>query len=413
MSNHRAQPEPAAWRRAWEVLRRKPRALAWLTAGVIIGMLAGGTAWAVAASNDTPPVVTCDPATVGTDGTFNLPCKVNGLPAPSPSSLTESPLPSDSPSPSASPSPSSSPSPSPSTSPTPSPSPSTSAPGACPVAGKNVPGAADPWGGCFPGPGNTGVPAGVTLTNYTGPCTITVANTVIDSKHVTCTTLSIKAAGVVLKNSWFDGVDIDNGDSGSASFTITDSKVSNGGRAQCACIGYHSFTATRVEVVGGNRGMYCVTNCVIRDSWVHGQVLIGLQHGSGIREEQYGTIQHNTLTCDYVVPAGVDPERSCSSPLTGYADFAPIHDNTIKRNLFLASPFSSFCMYGGATGGKPFSSDPLNGTHQQVIENVFQRGANKRCGDYGPITDFDPSRVGNVYAGNVWDSGQPLTNADL
>ena len=33
---------------------------------------------------------------------------------------------------------------------------------------------------------NTGVPAGTVLTPYTGPCTITVANTVIDSKIVTC-----------------------------------------------------------------------------------------------------------------------------------------------------------------------------------------------------------------------------------
>src|SRR5690242_11673256 len=50
--------------------------------------------------------------------------------------------------------------------PTASPSPTTKPPttttankpsGPCPVGGKNVPGAADPWGGCFPGPGNTGV----------------------------------------------------------------------------------------------------------------------------------------------------------------------------------------------------------------------------------------------------------------
>src|SRR5262249_46207008 len=33
----------------------------------------------------------------------------------------------------------------------------------CPVAESGVPGGRDPWGGCFPGPGNTGVPAGTTL----------------------------------------------------------------------------------------------------------------------------------------------------------------------------------------------------------------------------------------------------------
>src|SRR5215831_13844290 len=35
--------------------------------------------------------------------------------------------------------------------------------------------------GGWPGPSNTGVPAGVVPTAYTGPCTITVANTVIDA----------------------------------------------------------------------------------------------------------------------------------------------------------------------------------------------------------------------------------------
>src|SRR5256885_9531617 len=36
----------------------------------------------------------------------------------------------------------------------------------------------------YPNAFNTGVPVGITLTPYTGPCTITSANTVIDSKLV-------------------------------------------------------------------------------------------------------------------------------------------------------------------------------------------------------------------------------------
>ena len=38
-----------------------------------------------------------------------------------------------------------------------------SAPSTCPVAQRNVAGGPDPWGGCFPGPGNAGVPAGTAL----------------------------------------------------------------------------------------------------------------------------------------------------------------------------------------------------------------------------------------------------------
>lgn len=243
------------------------------------------------------------------------------------------------------------------------------------------------------------------LTAYTGPCTITTANTVIDSKTISnCPTLAIQASNVVIRNSRLINVDLNNDFGPNFSFTITDSVVSNGAREQCNCIGTHDFTALRVEVVGGNRSMYCEARCTIQDSWLHGQQLQGAQHGSGLREEQFTTATHNVLVCDFPI---VDDNTSlgCSADLTGYADFAPIHDNTIRRNLFLASITSSFCAYGGASGPKPFSNDPLNATNQKFIENVFQRGANGNCGYYGPITDFAVGRTGNVWSGNVWDNG--------
>ena len=67
-----------------------------------------------------------------------------------------------------------------------------------------VPGGGDPFGGCWPGPQNTGVPVGVVLTTYTGPCTITVANTVIDSKIITCD-IDVRATGVVIRRSEIHG----------------------------------------------------------------------------------------------------------------------------------------------------------------------------------------------------------------
>ncbi len=67
-----------------------------------------------------------------------------------------------------------------------------------------MPGAGDPFGGCWPGPANTGVPVGTVLTPYTGPCTITVANTVIDSKIISCELL-IRADNVTIRNSHING----------------------------------------------------------------------------------------------------------------------------------------------------------------------------------------------------------------
>src|SRR5882757_1004664 len=75
----------------------------------------------------------------------------------------------------------------------------------------NKPGGPDGLGGCFPGAFNTGYPHGlagdtrtpVTLTNYTGSCSITVNNTVIDSKNINnCSAdgLFIYAQNVTIKN---------------------------------------------------------------------------------------------------------------------------------------------------------------------------------------------------------------------
>jgi hypothetical protein len=287
--------------------------------------------------------------------------------------------------------------------------------GPCPVGGKNQPGAADPWGGCFPGSGNTGVPAGVALVNYTGSCTITTANLVLDHMLIKCSSLDIRATGVVIRNSMVQG-EVTDGNSSSASFTITDSTVQNGARDECACVGYHDFTAVRVNVIGGNRSMYCELRCKVQDSWLHGQILTGAQHGSGLREEQYTTATHNTFECSYPY---VDDATTlgCSAPQNGYADFAPIHDNTNRNNLYVSTrqgscatcdpghANSSFCAYGGSSTGKPYSSDPSNGTHIQFLSNVFQRGPSGVCGDFQTIGNFISGNPGNLATGNLYDDG--------
>ena len=85
-----------------------------------------------------------------------------------------------------------------------------------------TPGGSDGRGGCFPGPANTGVPGGTGLTPYTGPCTITVANTVIDSKIITCELL-IRANKVTIRNSQLTGAHRRVSEGDGASFRIEDS----------------------------------------------------------------------------------------------------------------------------------------------------------------------------------------------
>lgn len=280
-------------------------------------------------------------------------------------------------------------------------------PATCAKATPNVPDGPDPWGGCFPGPSNTGVPNGVALTSYTGPCTITADDTVIDGKTVTCD-IEVQATRLVIRNSVIKG-SVLQPEGATTSFTISDSVIDGNdpwGCVNCG-VGYRNFTIQRTEIVGTNRGAFCQVTCLVEDSWIHDTnlepVASNLAHASAVRVEQYATLRHNTLACDYPGPFPND-EIGCSADISGYPDFAPIHNNTIDSNLIAANNAGTgFCSYGGGTTGKPYSGDPANATYVVFRRNVFQRGANGKCGTYGPITDFLSNRTGNVWSGNVWD----------
>jgi hypothetical protein len=298
-----------------------------------------------------------------------------------PPTSTPTATPTDTPSPTATPEPTSTPTPT--TPPTTSPKPSTG----------------------FPDATNTGVPAGTALTPYTGSCTITAANTVIDAKTINCGTLEVRAKNVVISRSQLNGTvyaDID----GSASFVISDSNVDIGAQMGTG-IGDAYFTATRVHVTGGNRSINCFLNCVVTDSYVHGQFTdrTGVAHESGIRMGSGSVIRHNTISCD---APDVPPDAGCSAALTGYGDFAVVKGNVIDGNQFLATT-GGYCAYGGSTAGKPYSSG-VSGI--VFTNNVFQRGSGGKCGYYGAITAFDTGAPGNVWSNNTFDDGKALAAAN-
>lgn len=304
-------------------------------------------------------------------------------------------------------------------------------PTGCATSTPNVPDGPDGNGGCFPGTANTGPNAPASsMSTYTGSCTISIANTVIDSKVVNCRTIVVAASGFVLKNSYLNGGIVQSG--GNPSFTVQDSFIDSGvmypaassgapaGKYACGDTGNatsdcgvtgSNYTILRTEIINSNRAAYCEAPgpCLIQDSYFHGTNLwpdkSNLAHASSVREEQNLTLRHNSLHCSYTGPF-VNSEIGCSADLTGYPDFIAIKNNTVDHNLFVANSVgNAFCAYGGATAGKPHSGDPDNATNQKFTNNVFQRGSNGKCGAYGPITDFATNRSGNVWSGNVWDNG--------
>ena len=287
------------------------------------------------------------------------------------------------------------------TAPTTTPPPAT---GTCAVSTPHVPGGPDGMGGCWPGLANTGFPIDKKLSPYTGPCTITTPNTVIDAKVVDCQIL-VRADNLTIRNSLLRG-GVSGMESNGASFTIEDSKLENGVCVNCSVDGWN-FTIKRTEINGSNRAAYCMHVCRIENSWLHGTALDPNSewHASAVRAEQYASLYHNVLACDWTGPFNND-ELGCSADMSGYPDFAPIHHNTIDSNLFAANPIGlGFCAYGGGTATKPYSGDPLNATYIVFKNNVFQRGSNGKCGTWGAITDFAVGRTGNQWTGNKWSDG--------
>ncbi len=243
------------------------------------------------------------------------------------------------------------------------------------------------------------------LSPYTGPCTITVANTVIDAKEVRCA-LDIRASGVSITRSLIMGtVAIDAGRAG-ASFSISDSTV-DAGSQEGTGIGERDFVARRVHVKGGNRSINCYLKCTVEDSYVHGQFrdATGRAHESGIRMGSDSTLRRNTIVCD---APDVAPDAGCSASLTGYGDFDVVQRNLIEGNYFPGTS-GGYCAYGGSTRGKPFSAGVNN---IRFINNVFGRGSSGNCGVWGPITSFDSNAPGNVWSGNTWTDGKPVPPAD-
>jgi hypothetical protein len=268
---------------------RRPTVLVGLS-GLLVGLLLGGTVASAATSNDTA----CRSYASGRNTASGvnsaevedytacrfdkLDAAVKGLDVPtsSPSGTpTASPSPSASPTPSATPTPTPSPSAtSASATPSPTPSPSASA-------------------GARPSSTNTGVPAGTTLTAYTGPLVITTAGTVIDGKDITGG-LVINAANVVVKNSKIHGdgseesvgIYTNNGSS-----TITDTEIYNFGTG----LTYGNFTATRVNIHDVSYdGAKLSSNGTIQDSWIHDPKPTPDAHFDGI-QVQNGVVNTSIL----------------------------------------------------------------------------------------------------------------------
>jgi hypothetical protein len=267
--------------------------------------------------------------------------------------------------------------------------------GNCP-APRNTPGGQDLLGGCWPGPHNTGVPAGTTLSPYTGSCSIYSNDVVIDSKLITCSPMLIYGTNVTIRRSLIRGTVSTN--QPSASFSIIDSEVDGGSYAGRA-VGLHGVTVIRSDIHGSQHAVECNYDCVVRDSWLHDTYdgsSMGWHQNAFISAGTNVVVTHNTLYC----------VGGCTADLSLFAE-PEMSYATVQSNLLIASLDTAACVFGGApVRGSGGSSD-----HILFRSNVFQPGSNGNCGFWQPVAYFDSSVSTNVWSGNVWTNGTVVASA--
>ena len=256
----------------------------------------------------------------------------------------------------------------------------------------------------FPNASNTG-PTG-TLTAYTGPCTLPAGTTLtIDSKNVSAKCGELIAnqdrTTLTIRNSLLPRVEMTDPDTAS-SLAISDSEVRAPGYYEGAVWG-GNLTLTRVEVTGGQHSVHCQSNCTVTDSWLHAQYndpAKSFHTNAFITNGGHGIVlKHNTLHCDSTLNAN---DGGCTADVSLFGDFEKVYDVLVEGNYLRANGSSiSYCAYGGY---QPTKRYPV-ATQIRYVDNVFERGSNRKCGVYGPVTSFQASATGNVWSGNRYDDG--------
>lgn len=268
----------------------------------------------------------------------------------------------------------------------------------------HTPGGPDGMGGCWPYAGNTGVPAGTALTAYGGPCSIRT-NTTIENKTVNCALQIYDNASLTIRKSVVNGFVENTASNGTGKLLIEDSKIDSGAWSDGSVWGSY-ITVNRSEISGGQHNVHCENYCTITNSYLHDQYnpAGGSYHNNAFLSNggNNNVLRHNTLHCTAILN---NTDGGCTGDLTLLGDFDVISYTTVDANLLMANNSSiSFCTYGGYSPGKPYP----NAHHVVYTNNVFQRGANSKCGVYGPVTSFQTTATGNQWTNNKWSDGAIL-----
>jgi hypothetical protein len=302
----------------------------------------------------------------------------------------------------------------------------------------------------WPGPYNTGYPHGVsgdtrapvTLSAYTGSCTITTPGTVIDRKDITCR-LNIRTTGVVIKNSRIrvsneGGVNINDYYHAVIMDTEIDGQRQDNSAGGISLVGDGSYICIRCnlhgsgDIVRANWG-----GVALVDSWLHDLYCLQSScHNDGIQStgptcgdgaSNLGPIAGSSDTtstqyCLRIIHNRIENANNQTSDILLKADLGAISSVLVENNLFSGGGYTFYWYDSGyqisnglvrnnrfrrdvngpvCTGGvSPNLGDPL-----QIASNGYW----PKGGCYGPVASNvpAPSRY-PTWTNNVWDDNNAV-----
>lgn len=272
----------------------------------------------------------------------------------------------------------------------------------------NEPGGPDPWGGCWPGPHNTGVPAGTDLTPYGGDRTVSTPGAVIDGWDVDGCIL-VTALGVTIQNSrahcvgvaekarycragetegeksltgctMVAGLSTDKGAKRPV-LTIRDSEIRCPSGLGESGIADRNVVVERVDISNCENGLSVDSHVKVKHSYIHDlfNSVEGDPHTDGLQ----GLVGRNLRLVHNVIYAfttgcshpSVDARCNGNAAITigGQRDWASVRHTMIRRNLLAGGSYTLYCPFVNPAG---FS----------IIENRFSEIYSPKVGEYGTMT---------------------------
>jgi len=248
----------------------------------------------------------------------------------------------------------------------------------------------------YPDDTNTGVPAGTTLTPFTGTYRITVDGTTVDAMNISgC--VEIRANNVTIKRTKIQGCGgtyvIDNyasAQGGGTNLLIVDSTIiCSGSAGGSTAVAQQDYTLRRVNISRCENGIWMEVRATIEDSFIHNLICYNSAtdpHIDGVQIATRATnilIQHNRIygDCD-----GATAGQGGNSAVFANGNPSGESNVTVTNNILAGGTYTLYCNQGG------------KGINNIYSNNRFSTIFRPNVGVYGPWDQCsDETIVGNVY----------------